>query len=367
MIGEAPFWIKKFTTRRLNTKVSSRATKTYLEKLEDGLARHHLIERLGQLHVTHKRKRAFRRGPNRIDKQNRDIMLHAEWKCQQIKSGRIPFSPEAALWIRRTQVYRSLLRYHGGLIRNHGNLKQAARRCGILNCLSLTIEEIVQRLKACLKQCDYFRRSGKYYRRKHLYECLRNAQESEDEQREKEILAIITREKDRSFWMQINYSMGKAHGGLVRRVLVESGDQVGTLIKNVTQESVQEAIFNNIHWKRFFLAKAAPICSGNLRGSFGYNAVTRIARAILTGTYTFPPDFDQATREICEECAHLREMIPINSMDIVITKEQWQRQWKGRCKSTSSSESGIHFGHYIGELQSDHSPYFHALKATLII
>ena len=64
-------------------------------------------------------------------------------------------------------------------------------------------------------------------RRKHLYECLRNAQESTDEQREKEILAIITREKDRSFWRRINYSMGKARGGSVRRILVESGDQVG--------------------------------------------------------------------------------------------------------------------------------------------
>ncbi len=193
LIGEASFRIKQFTTRRLNTKVSSGATKKYLEKLEDGLARHRLIERLGQLHVTHKRKHAFQRGLNRLDKQSRDIMLYAERKCRQIKSGRIPFSPEAALWIRRTQVYRSLLRYHGGLIWNRGNLKQAARWCGILNCLSLTIEEIVQRLKACLKQCDYFRRNGKYYRRKHLYECLRNAQESEEEQREKVILAIIHR------------------------------------------------------------------------------------------------------------------------------------------------------------------------------
>ncbi len=179
-------------------------------------------------------------------------MLHAERKCRRIKSGRIPFSPEVALWIRRTQVYRSLLRYHGGLIRNRGNLKRTARWCGILNCLSLTIEEIVQRLKACLKQCDYFRRNGKYYRRKHLYECLRNAQESEDEQREKEILTIITCEKDRSFWRWISYSMGKARGGLVRRILVESGDQVGNLIENVQfrRRYLITSIGNASFWQR---------------------------------------------------------------------------------------------------------------------
>jgi hypothetical protein len=60
-------------------------------------------------------------------------------------------------------------------------------------------------------------------------------------------------------------------------------------------------------------------------------------------------------------------MIPIDSMDIIITKEQWRHQWKGQCEATLSSESGLHFGHYIAALLSYHSSYFHALKATLII
>ncbi len=99
--------------------------------------------------------------------------------------------------------------------------------------------------------------------------------------------------------------MGKAQGGSVCRVLVESENQEELLTKNITQESVQEAIFANSHRKQFFLAEAAPICTGGLRGKFGYNAITRTARAILNGTYQFPPDFDQATREICKECAQI--------------------------------------------------------------
>ncbi len=161
--------------------------------------------------------------------------------------------------------------------------------------------------------------------------------------------------------------MGKARGGSVCHVLVDSGDQSGLLTENVTQETVQEAIFNNIHRKRFFLAESAPICTGNLRGRFGYNAVTKTAKAILNGKYKYPPEFDQATKKICEECACIREMIPIDSMDTIIAKEQWRSQWRGRHELTLSSESGLHFGHYIAGLQSDHSSYFHALKATLII
>jgi hypothetical protein len=174
-------------------------------------------------------------------------MINAKKKCRKIKSGRIPFSPEAALWICRLQVYWSLLRYHNGHIRNCGNLKRTARRCGITNCFAITVEEVTLCLKACAEKCKYFQKYGKEYQRKHLYQCLERAREHKDDNREKEILAMIQREKDRSFWRRVNYIMGKPHAGAVRRVLVENKDQVGTLIENTTQELVQQAIFDNIH------------------------------------------------------------------------------------------------------------------------
>ena len=148
---------------------------------------------------------------------------------------------------------------------------------------------------------------------------------------------------------------------------MENGEQQGLLTEYTTVESVHEAIFSNIHCEQFFLAGNAPICTGGLRGWFGYNAVTRTAQAILAGTYVYPPDFDQATREICEECARIRVMIPRDSLNTLLTKEDWRCQWQGRQESTSSSESGLHFGHYIVGISSGHISYFHALKATLIL
>jgi hypothetical protein len=216
------------------------------------------------------------------------MMTNAEKKCRRIKSGRIPFSPESSLWIRRTQVYRLLIRYHLGLICNVGNLKRAARRCGISKCLSLSLEEIWLRLDVCIDKCSYFRKQSQYYRRKHLYKRLQDAKDEENERKEKEILAIIEHEKNKSLWRQLNYSMGKRQGGAPRRVLVEEG-QEGNLKEYTTQESVQKAIFDNIHRKRFVLAEAAPICNGELRRAIGYNATMNTATAILVGTYEYPP------------------------------------------------------------------------------
>jgi hypothetical protein len=60
-------------------------------------------------------------------------------------------------------------------------------------------------------------------------------------------------------------------------------------------------------------------------------------------------------------------MVPKDSMKLSIMKEDWKQQWKGKLESTSSSESSLHFGHYIAGCESDHIAYFHALKATLVV
>jgi hypothetical protein len=247
-----------------------------------------MIKKLGAIHLRYKSNKWFQREINKLDKQSKDMMTNAEKKCKRIESGRIPFLPELSLWIRHTQVYRSLIRYHLGLIHNVGNLKRAARRRGIFKCLSLSLEEIWLRLDVCIDKCDYFCKHSQYYKRKHLYKHLQEAKDKENERKEKEILAIIEHEKNKSLWRQLNYSMRKHRGGAPWQVLVEEG-QEGNLIEYITQESVQKAIFDNIHHKRFVLAKAAPICNGELRRAIGYNATMDTATTILAGTCKYPP------------------------------------------------------------------------------
>jgi hypothetical protein len=57
----------------------------------------------------------------------------------------------------------------------------------------------------------------------------------------------------------------------------------------------------------------------------------------------------------------------MGSLNTIITKEEWQCQWKGCCKSTSSLESSLPFDHYISGICSSHVSYFHVLKATPIL
>jgi hypothetical protein len=209
---------------------------------------------------------------DKIDKECKQYKKHSEKKCRKIKSGRIPFSPESSIWIRRRQVYESILRYLQGKIRNKSNLRRSALRCGIKRPFSLSWREVQERLQVCEEKCDYFRKHGRSYRKKHLKNRLSIARKNKNKEAEQKILAIINRERERAFWRRLNYTMSRRNGRSIRMVQVRQED--GTVLEATTQREVEQAIWNEIHGKRFYLAEQAPICRGRLRGEFGYMADT---------------------------------------------------------------------------------------------
>jgi hypothetical protein len=117
-------------SRRLNSKMPW-CGEAYVQSLEGNIVQHRLLERLNEVHCSslcHKKKVEKL---NTINQEGRDYMIHAEKTCRKIKSCRIPYSPEASIWIWRVQVYSSIIRWHKEQIRNKGNLKRAARKCNI--------------------------------------------------------------------------------------------------------------------------------------------------------------------------------------------------------------------------------------------
>jgi hypothetical protein len=113
-------------SQQLNTKIPWVAA-AYAKILEGKELSRRLIECMGAVHRKCKSRALARQRLNKLDKELGQYMRYDEKKCCKIKSGWIPFSPEAPLWIRWTQVYRSLLRLHAGGIKNQCNLKQVAR------------------------------------------------------------------------------------------------------------------------------------------------------------------------------------------------------------------------------------------------
>ena len=167
MVGNNPQPIKRPTARRLNTRIPKCAD-TYTHILEQQVTRHRIIKRLNAVHQQGGPTDRIQQKLDLIDNTVAQLMRHAEKHCRKLKSGRIPFSPEAAMWIKRTLCYRALLRYWAGKIKNRGNLKRQARRCQIQNPFSLSLQSIADRLTQCRARCRYFMIHGQRHRRKHL-------------------------------------------------------------------------------------------------------------------------------------------------------------------------------------------------------
>jgi hypothetical protein len=345
--------------RCLNMKIEG-CTLWNNKVLRKNILRHRLLERMVQAASSNKTKEKILAQLNKLDKEGEAYMKHAKKKCQKLKSGRIPFSPEASLWICQSQVFWLLLWWHAGKIRNWGNLQCMAWRCQINEPFQLSVDNIKLRFWICKEKCKYFQKNGKQHRQQHLNQCLEAAQDWEDEIAERQILAIIKWEKDQAFWQWLNYALEKhIRGQSVRAVQVE--DCIGGVIDYKTKESVQEAIFTEVHWKRYNLAEEALICRGALRGQFGYISTSPTAQTILDGTYNFPPNMDEATKELFVENAQIQSIVPPNSVSGVILRERWQQRWKRVKEDTSSSQSGLHFGHYVAGADCKYTSQFHAL------
>ena len=364
LVGFCPQPVKHPKARRLNSKIP-RAKKQYIRRLEKNIEKHRLREKLMEVHNSDLSKEQMKAKLDKLDEISRDFMLNAERKSRKVRNGKIPFSPEASLWIKRMQFFRTLLKYWAGKSVNRGNLKRKAKRCNVVNPFQLTLVEIEARMQECRERCKHFEIYGDAYRTKHLKKRLEVARQNEDEVSERRILEIIQREQDRAYWRRLNSALGKRRGSSVSAVQMKDDD--GLMTEYNSQKSVQDVIWSEVHQKRYHLAEEAPICNGKLRGEFGYSATSLAAKAVLSGTYEFGEDFDAATKRLMVAIADVRQIVPEDAVEKIISTEIWQQRWKKKREETSSSVSQLHFGHYISGADSDIISNFHALKTSLAL
>ena len=88
---------------------------------------------------------------------------------------------------------------------------------------------------------------------------------------------------------------------------------------------------------------------------------------MLNGTHKYPEDFEEATKELCKECARIRLKVPKNSVSSHMDCKDWRDHWRGSREETSSSFSGRHFGCYKAAMSLDYITHFQALFATLVM
>ncbi len=121
---------------------------------------------MGEAHTNSTDKEEAHLKIGKVGDCSMQFMKHAMKKCRKLKSGHISFSPESVIWIKREQIYRSLVEYHLDRNKNRGNLKRAVQRQGIKKPFEISIAELKTRLEVCGERNNYFREHGPRYQKK---------------------------------------------------------------------------------------------------------------------------------------------------------------------------------------------------------
>jgi hypothetical protein len=140
----------------------------------------------------------------------------------------------------------------------------------------------------------------------------------------------------------------------------------GEIKEYTVQEDVEQAIQRECE-VRFSLAHITPIMNSLLGEKLWYLSDKALAKAIITGTYDIPTDLKPATAMILKELGNLGiKIVNRDSNEIIITLEDFKRFWKKVNEFTSSSMSGVHYGHYKAVIQDSQSTNILALQLTVI-
>ncbi len=117
--------------------------------------------------------------------------------------------------------------------------------------------------------------------------------------------------------------------------------------------------------QRFNLSMSAPITMSSLRSQLGFLSDADFAASLLAGEVHIPWDVNKLTAMILEEVICLFQLLQEGHSVVTLGDKQFQYYWQ-RCKEpTSSSISGIHFGHYKSAAYSDVITNFLSQKITL--
>jgi hypothetical protein len=92
-----------------------------------------------------------------------------------------------------------------------------------------------------------------------------------------------------------------------------------------------------------------------------------LARSIIMRTYKIPYDMGPATRLILEEIGRLGiKLVNGEGNEVIITPEDFKHFWRKVNEFTSSSMSGVHYGHYKAAIQDVLSTEILAQQLTVI-
>ncbi|KAL3772520.1 hypothetical protein ACHAWO_002522 [Cyclotella atomus] len=232
--------------------------------------------------------------------------------------------------------------------RNDGNICRAARWHGIDHPRQYDMTQLDQLYRIAKDWKKNIKQQAKFLRKTHLRECRARAQAQRDLQKANDIWAIMLQEQSSSMWGRINRVTQPPHAGALMSVEREIDGQV---VEFTEEEALVDNILDVIR-DRYSGAEDAPISNCSITDKLGDFGFTELGLKIISGEFELPDNLRESTIRVLRAIGDIGSRHMDDNIDPTLLPERYCGLWGRAREATSSSMSGLHFGHYIASTGS---------------
>jgi hypothetical protein len=366
LVGDDVHRIVRPPARRLACSVPKSVSR-YTALLETHLKRHRVLPKLHALYLSQSGPLTHTQsaGLESIDRVVSEGMLYAEKRCRKLAMGDIAYSPAVAKARRRRFLFKRILDLRNGSRQVKASwIRREAHSLNILNPLCVTLAQAQHNFDTADKEWALLKkRDPDSLRRDFLHDRAANTTGQYSSAAQRAAQQIIHRERTREDFRRIRYAIGSSRGGAVQQVEVLED---GVYVEKTDQAEVEAALMDMVA-QRFRLTEQTPFMQDPLLSSLGHLGLTATAQDILSGTYECPEEVDEYTKTFLTSLQFPSHPHMIPDISCEITKQDFQQYWRKAKERTSSSLSGLHFGHYKAAAHSDYLSELQAVKTQLAV
>lgn len=368
LLGESVLKVVRPAARRLSSRIPA-ARQRYTSRLIAHFQRHRLLRKLYGVYK-HSRSRLSKEQTTkmeRIDKIRAEGMRYAEKRCRKLAMGMVDWSPQFDKARQQLILWRMVVRKKQGKKIQTGRIRRKARRCGIQSPLSCSLRQAQVSCKAALDAYNKIKPKAAQLRTEYLYERMHDHSQSVSESDRLTAKRLLREERQRDGARHLRRALGRTRSPAIDWIEVEEGEgDDRRFVRYSDKASVEQKIMEN-NEARFRLTETTPPMTEPLISDLGFLANTDAARQILEGSYERPDGMSTQTAEFIQS---LRLAEPLTEDDMIpasVSKEDFQLYWKSVKERTSSSMSGLHFGHWKAAARSDELSEIHAVFTEIAV
>ncbi len=298
-----------------------------------------------------------------LDLVRKEGMEYAENKCRNLSMGEVDCSPEVGKARQMKLLWKKIVTQKRGGRMSSSHIRRKARRCGVVCPLSCTLEQALRSRKAAIQAYEDIKPKAPRLRVDYLHKKANDYSTTGNETSRKHASRMLREERQREASRHLRRALGKTRNGGID--WIEMLDK-GKTVRYSAKEKVEEKIMK-VNETKFRKAASTPPMTAPLVGDLGFLGNTDAAKRILNGTYQCPPGVDAHTQNFIAELQVSQPILDSDRVSSKVSREDYKRYWK-RCKeSTSSSISGLHFGHWKAAAECNELSEMHALFTEIAV